>query len=218
MTAEQFERVLNASDNSKNFVLDIGYSQQLQVKSFTAAYTDPDTSKTYKANFYVTVGPYQVTETQRVIYRTDSSNSCVFPNGKKRYSVNTVYYNDNAAGTAKTAVSGKYIVPEMIDQQRYLTNWVIVSGIEDDIGTKLAPTEQAITEYLAKHYADDAGGLRELEVRAVVGDPIYNFEYKGEVEVFTAPKDGTKAKLRYSPHQRTAFTTLRAGVLRGEIV
>ena len=190
MTAEQFEGVRNASNNSENFVLDIGYSKQLQVESFTAAYTDPDTSKTYKANFYVTVGPYQVTETQRVIYRTDSSNSCVFPNGKKRYSVNTVYYNDNAAGTAKTAVSGKYIVPEMIDQQRYLTNWVIVSGIEDDIGTKLAPTEQAITEYLAKHYADDAGGLRELEVRAVVGDPIYNFEYKGEVEVFTAPKDG----------------------------
>ena len=87
MTAEQFERVLNASDNSENFVLDIGYSRQLQVTSFTAAYTDPDTSKTYKANFYVTVGPYQVTETQRVIYRTDSSNSCVFPKRPFRESI-----------------------------------------------------------------------------------------------------------------------------------
>lgn len=190
MTSSQLEAVRNATTDAldpNEFTLDIGYSRSGQTEGFIAEYTDLETHKIYKTNFYVTVGPYKVIETQKVIYRNDINNSSVFVVGKKKYSVNTVYYNDDTTGTKKTAVSGEYIQPETINEQRYLQNWEIVSDDPEINGKKLAPTEEAVTDYLANHYKD---GLRELELRAVVGDPVFEFDYKGSVEVFTAPKDG----------------------------
>ena len=190
MTEDQLDTVLNKTTNAVNeneFILNNGYSQSGQTVGFLAAYTDNDSGKTYKTNFYVTVGPYKVIETQKVIYRNDINNSSVFVVGKKKYSVNTVYYNDDTTGTKKTAVSGEYIKPETINEKRYLQNWEIVSDDSEINGKKLAPTEEAVADYLAIHYKD---GLRELELRAVVGDPVYEFDYKGSVEVFKAPKDG----------------------------
>ncbi len=91
----------------------------------------------------------------------------IFPVGKKRYSVNTVYYNDEANHEGvKTAVSGKYIKPAMIGEQRYFLNWKVLNG--EDAGKLLAPNEDAVKEYLALMYADNdkyPNGLRELEGR-----------------------------------------------------
>ncbi len=179
MTAAQLANVTPAS-----FTLDNGFVNAGQTFMFPAKYTDPETGKVYKTNLLVTVGPYKVIESQKVIFRSDTNNSCAFNVDGKQIGINTVYYNDDQNGK-KTAVSGQYIVPVIISGEFGLSGWEIISG--SGKGTKLNPNEQAVKDYLAANYDS---GLRELELRAVIGSFTVDYDCTETVETFIAPMSG----------------------------
>ena len=177
MSSEKISLVTPAS-----FSLDNGYANAGQSVPFTASYTED--GKTYRTTFFVTILPFKATETQKVVYRTDKDNSCYFPSGTKKSGVNIVYYNDDGSGN-KTAVMGSYTEPEMLTEDKAHQYWQIIGG--DDDGRLLRNKEDAVIDYLIEHYDD---GLRELQLRAVLGDLIYDFGAEDEVQEFIAPKDG----------------------------
>ena len=164
------------------FTADNGYANAGQSIPFTAQFVRE--GRTYRTSFFVNILPYKITETQKVIYRSDADNYCYFPVGTKKAGANLVYYNDDENGD-KTAVMGEYIAPVMLANDRVHKYWQIVGGEYD--GTRIAAKESAVTEFLKEHYDE---GLRELELRAVLGSFVFDFEATGEVQVFEAPADG----------------------------
>lgn len=188
MTPEQLAAV-----TPENWTIDNSISAAGQSFALSAQFhdTDPDNSKTYKTNFIVTVGPYQVVESQKVIFRNDTNNKSVFKIGAKQQSTNTVYFNDNTEGTGKTVVSGTYLDPTVIAGIDFFTNWEIINAnidLGELKGTTLSPTEEAVAEFLNEHYDD---GLRTLELRAVLDFVLTaEYEYTGKYDTFTAPVSG----------------------------
>ena len=177
MTDEQIAAVL-----PQNWTVDNGYLNAEQSFMLSAQFTEE--SKNYKTNFVVTIGPYKVIESQKVIFRSDINNSCAFNVDGKQIGINTVYYNDDSSG-AKTAVSGQYVKPVIISGEFGLLGWEIISG--SGKGTKLYSSEQAVKDYLAANYDS---GLRELELRAVIGPLTVDYDCTETVEEFIAPKSG----------------------------
>ncbi len=180
MTQSQLDAVLPAK-----WTIDNGYQNAGQSFLLNAQYTDTTLNKTFKTNFVATVGPYKVIESQKVVFRSDIENRCVFNVNGKQAGVNTVYYNDNEEGTAKVVVSGSYIDPQTITDTGIVQYWEIVGG--DYSGERINTNSAAVGKFLAQHYDD---GLRELTLRAVIVEDVFDFEQKNEVQEFVAPRDG----------------------------
>lgn len=179
MTSEQLGTVMPIGE----WTVDNGFFYAGQSFPMSARYTNE--GKDYKTTFFATVGPYKVVESQKVIFRSDVDNSVTFPIGTKQSSVNVVYYNDTTEGTEKVAVSGEYIEPIVLSEIGIVTEWQVVGGDYD--GERLAFNEAAVKAFLKEKYDD---GLRQLELRAVVANNVFDFPQKDEVQTFTAPKDG----------------------------
>ncbi|MBQ3664593.1 MAG: hypothetical protein II919_00625 [Lachnospiraceae bacterium] len=178
MTAEELAKVVPLEWTTLNPVttwsVDNGYLNAENSFIENAKYTD-EKGKTFKTNFTVTIGMYQMVESQKVTFINDKDNACVFPNGEKSSVVNTVFYGEDEAGE-KTAVVGSYIKPVTVTGLGQLQNWKVIGGDYD--GTLIIPTENAVRKFLEDHY--DAG-LRELKLQAVLNDEVFDF-YPGEEE------------------------------------
>lgn len=182
MTEEQLLQITN-TDGTAVWRVDNGFANAGQSELRMARYTDADTGKSYQTGFVITIGPYRVTESQKAVFRNDSDNLCYFPAGNKQSGVNVVYYND--VDNVKQAVEGAYIRPTVLAGNNSLMSWEVAGGPYD--GEKLAPTEEAVIQFLKDHYTD---GLRNLTLRAVIGRPVFDFDQKDEIQIFTAPQDG----------------------------
>jgi len=165
--------------------VDNGYQKAGQSFLLTAQYTDTDLNKTFKTTFVATIGPYKVIESQKVVFRSDVDNRCIFPVGNKQSGANTVYYNDNDSGTAKVVVSGSYIKPQIVSGEGFVQYWEVVGGDYD--GERMNANSESVGQFLKDHYSE---GIRELTLRAVIVEDVFDFEQKNEVQEFVAPRDG----------------------------
>jgi|GEM_PF-1505507 len=179
MTDEQLSEVL-----PQNWEVDNGYFHAGQAFMLNARYTDPESGKVYKTNFVATIGPYKIIESQKVVFRTDVDNKSIFRIDGKLMGVNTVYYNSDD-NDDKVVVSGSYLEPEVITGDASLMEWEILTG--PDKGQHIRARESEVAKYLKDNYDN---GLRELELRAVLGGLVVDYDYTGEVEEFIAPYDG----------------------------
>lgn len=166
----------------QNWTIDNGYLNAGQAFMLNAQFTEG--GKTYKTNFVATVGPYKVIESQKVIFRNDVDNKSIFELDGKRMGVNTVYFNSDDNDN-KVVVSGTYVNPTVVTGDGSVMEWEILTG--EDRGQKIKATKDHVAKYLKDNYDN---GLRELELRAVVGELVVDFDYTGKVEEFIAPFDG----------------------------
>ena len=177
LTAEQLAAVQPA-----NWTVDNGFTNAGQSFMLNAQYTE--NGKTFKTVFVATIGPYKVIESQKVIFRNDVDNKSIFELDGKRMGVNTVYFNSDDNDN-KVVVSGTYVNPTVVTGDGSVMEWEILTG--EDRGQKIKATKDHVAKYLKDNYDN---GLRELELRAVVGELVVDFDYTGKVEEFIAPFDG----------------------------
>ncbi len=177
MTPEQLARITPGS-----WTVDNGYANEGVSFLENAVYTD-ETGRTWRADFIVTVDAYHAVEAQKVTFLSDEDNACVFVIGTRRTVSHVVYYGEVEG--VRQAISGSYVVPEIIAGHRQLQNWKIVGG--DAAGTLLHPTEEAVKQYLTAHYDE---GLRELKLQAVLAEDVYEFYPDDDEQELTVPKEG----------------------------
>lgn len=179
------EEITPTDGRYKDFILDSsekvynGSAYAGQVFQQNVTYKDSTTNKTYKAQFDVEVAPLKVVESIKVIFKVDADNSCYFLVNGKHTSANVVYYNEDDDEN-KIAVSGEYIEPTAIEEDKSFYGW------EDSDGNLIAVNEEGLKQYLKTTDKTELTLYAKISFKNIVQD----FDYTGNVQEFTAPYDG----------------------------